>query len=180
MGFCNSGADITLAHTPFLKAILLQGTIRSTFPQLWRVACHFKQILLWKNSKVKVNLPFYKYVSDTCWLGGQCSCHYVLDDLTALSCVGVIASGPLLSDTDTVVQRDHKDHKSTLTVVRDLLQHPLFYKLLPRTPRRHLSLQFCRQWTEFMLLTVFFFSMKRCSKNLSHFMLQNSKMQIFC
>lgn len=46
-------------RTP-LKAILLQGMIRSTFPQLRRVARHFKQILHYsgKNSEVRVNLPF--------------------------------------------------------------------------------------------------------------------------
>lgn len=108
MGFCNSGASITLAHTP-LKAILLQGTIRSTFPQLWRVACHFKQILHYFEKQQGESkfafFFFFKYVSDTCWLGGQCSCHYVLMTLFVLSCVGAIASGLLLSDTDTVVQR---------------------------------------------------------------------------
>lgn len=61
MGFSNSGACIKFAHTP-LKAILLQGTIRSTFPQLWRVACHFKQKLYYfekqqGESKFALNMP---------------------------------------------------------------------------------------------------------------------------
>ncbi len=85
MGFCNSGACITLAHTP-LKAILLQGTICSTFPQLWRVACHFKQILhYFEKQQGESKFACFKYVSDTWWLGGQCSCHNVL--MTSLYCL---------------------------------------------------------------------------------------------
>lgn len=132
-------------HTPLPKLFCC----RAQFVPLllssgeWHAILKRHYIIL-KNSKVKVNLPLRKclrhlLVRRTVFLP-LCP-----DDLTELSCVGVIASGLLLSVTDTFVLRDQMQHTSTLTVVWDLLQHPLIYKLLPCTPRRHLSLQFCHQ-----------------------------------
>lgn len=77
-------------------------------------------------------------------------------------CVDATASGPLLSDTGTVVPRDQMNRRSSLTVVRYLFQQSLLYKLLPRTSCRHLSLQFCHQQT------VFFFFMQKVNIHLSH------------
>lgn len=90
----------------------------------WQVILNRHRITL-RNSKVKAvfsQICFSKFVSGTC-------------------CMGVIASGLLLSDADKALQRYHiLNHTSLLTTVRDLLQHPLFYKLLSGAPCRHLPL----------------------------------------
>lgn len=95
--------------------------------------------LLWgKKSKVKANLPQtslrHLLLGSTVFLP---SC----TDKSTVLCVGVIAWGLMLSNTDNMVQKHQMNHRSTLTVVLDFLQHSLFYELLPCTPRRHLSLQ---------------------------------------
>lgn len=49
-------------------------------------------------------------------------------------------------------QKHHKERRirrRLLTVVWDLLKHPLFYKLLSCTPCRHFPLKFCHQQTEY-------------------------------
>lgn len=128
----------TRAHSP-PKAILLQGTIRSTFLRsgewhsilnrhnITKKTARWKQICLFRK----------KYVWDSWWTAGQCSC---IDDLTVLSVWVWRPKG-----AESRVYRDLMNHRGTLTIFRDLLQHSLLYELLTCAPRRHLSLQLCHQ-----------------------------------